>query len=101
MRVQRLENLRDHPRIRFASRWLFIRISDAQAAAKIEVTQQNSVTAQIAKVRSQSLQRFTKRIKRHNLRSDMHANSLPTIQCESACAKYSRRASSQVIPNLC
>src|ERR1700722_3597938 len=45
MRMQGFENLRDHARIYFPRRRLLFRISHTKAAAKIEIPQQNSVTA--------------------------------------------------------
>src|SRR5882724_2641414 len=77
MQTQRTNRCRHHPRIRLALRHFLVRVTNPQPASKIQILQRNSRTPQFTHIALQSPQRPLEWPQSHNLRADVHADSLP------------------------
>src|SRR5256714_4496139 len=85
---------RPQGRVGFAPRRFFVGVAHAQPAAKIQEFQCDAFRAQFLHARRQAAHGAAKGIEAHNLRADVHADSLPTNPLRTAMGKiYSARFS--------
>src|SRR5882724_10775449 len=77
MQTQRTNRCRHHPRIRLSLGHFLVRVTNAQPASKIQILQRNSRAPQFTHIARQSPQSPLEWPKSHNLRADVHADSLP------------------------